>query len=60
MEVELFKLLALLHEESSRAYWRTADNCGSDVSIQCEPCSHYAQCIGAVEIERKLKEIEWK
>ncbi len=58
MEVKITELLKLLHEEAARAYWRTADNCGSDVSILCEPCNHYTQCVEAVEIERRLKELE--
>ena len=57
MEVELLKLLRLIHEEASRAYWRTANDCGSDVSSQCEPCNYYIQCVGQAEIEQELKRL---
>lgn len=42
---QVIRLLEDIHGEANRAYWRTAQDCGSDFNpAGCDGCQHFQQC----------------
>lgn len=58
MDTELKETLKLLQTIANRAYWSvyTSGECGSDMSQDCEYCSHKEMCAANKRLNELLGE----
>lgn len=51
------RLLDLIHQEALEAYWTNRNDCGTNVSVECELCHCYYACLRTKEINQLLAKL---
>lgn len=54
-DILLKHLLTLIHEEAQRAYWSDRNDCGGEMTLECENCNHQSQCLSEKEIDKAFE-----